>query len=152
MSDWVGKVDRKARKPYITEEIINKMDERRKWKNVNNEGGRNTYQKTEEQIERSTDKVTMEYSLSPCEKIVEFQRIGRYDLMYTKTKELGKKNNGIQNIRIEYSQEYVTVDQRQVLEIWKNYLTELYDHPNRPENLNVELEEEMDASKGPYIL
>jgi len=24
MSDWVGKVDRKARKPYITEEIISK--------------------------------------------------------------------------------------------------------------------------------
>jgi hypothetical protein len=61
MSDWVGKVDRKARKPYITEKIISKMLEQRKWKNVNNEEGRNTYQETEEQIERTTDKATIEY-------------------------------------------------------------------------------------------
>jgi len=59
----------------------------------------------------------------------------------------------IQNTGIEYLQEYITVDQRQVLKIWKNYLRELYDHPNRPENPNVELEEEMDANyKGPYTL
>jgi hypothetical protein len=70
---------------------------------------------------------------------VEFQRTGRYDLMYMKTKELGGKN-GIQSIGIEYSQEYITVDQKQVLKFLKNYLTEHYDHPNRPENLNVELE------------
>jgi hypothetical protein len=61
MSNWVGKVDRKAGKPYITEEIISRMDERRKWKNVNNEEGRNTYLKTEEQTDRATDKATMEY-------------------------------------------------------------------------------------------
>jgi hypothetical protein len=40
MSDLVGKVDRRATKPWITQEIISKMDERRKWKNVNNEEGR----------------------------------------------------------------------------------------------------------------
>ena len=61
MSNWVGKGDRKARKPYITEEISSKMDERRKWKTVNNEEGRNTYQKTEEQTDRATDKATMQY-------------------------------------------------------------------------------------------
>jgi hypothetical protein len=38
MSDLVGQVDRKARKPCIIQEIINKMDERRKWTNVKNEG------------------------------------------------------------------------------------------------------------------
>jgi hypothetical protein len=71
---------------------------------------------------------------------VEFQRTGRYDLMYIKTKELGEKKHGIQNTSIEYSQEYITVDQKRVLKIWKHYLTEHYDHPNRPEKLNVELE------------
>jgi hypothetical protein len=40
LSDVVGKVDRKARKPWITLEMINKMDERRKWRKVNNEEGR----------------------------------------------------------------------------------------------------------------
>jgi hypothetical protein len=37
MSDLVGKVERRARKPWITQEMISKMDERRKWKNVSNE-------------------------------------------------------------------------------------------------------------------
>ena len=40
MSDLVGKVDRKVRKPWITQETIYQMDERRKWKNVSNEEGR----------------------------------------------------------------------------------------------------------------
>jgi hypothetical protein len=42
MSGMGGKVERRARKPWITQEMISKMDERRKWKNVNNEEGRTT--------------------------------------------------------------------------------------------------------------
>jgi hypothetical protein len=43
MSDLIVKEDRKTRKPWITREIINKMDERRKWRNVINEEGRKNY-------------------------------------------------------------------------------------------------------------
>jgi len=40
-----------------------------------------------------------------------------------------------------------------VLKIWENYITELHDRPNRPETLEVEPEEEVDADeKGPHIL
>jgi hypothetical protein len=40
-----------------------------------------------------------------------------------------------------------------VLQIWENYITELYDRPNQPETLEVELEGEVDTDKkGPYIL
>jgi len=67
---------------------------------------------------------------------MEFHRKGRYDLMYMKTKELGcKETQGIQNISIEDSQGKRRVDQRQVLKIWENYVTELYDRPNRSETL-----------------
>jgi len=40
LSDLVGKVEKRGRKPLITQEMISKMDERRKWKNVNTEEGR----------------------------------------------------------------------------------------------------------------
>ena len=40
ISDLVGKVEKRARKPWIAQEMISKMDERRKWKNVNTEEGR----------------------------------------------------------------------------------------------------------------
>jgi hypothetical protein len=40
-----------------------------------------------------------------CNEIMEFQRTGRYDLIYMKTKELGwKETQGFQNIGIEDSQ------------------------------------------------
>jgi hypothetical protein len=41
-SDCVGKVEKRARKPWIKQEMISKMDERRKWKNVNYEERRKT--------------------------------------------------------------------------------------------------------------
>jgi hypothetical protein len=59
---------------------------------------------------------------------MEFQRTGCYDLMYMKTKEIGwKENHRIQNIGIKDSQGNVIIDQRQVLTILENYITELYD-------------------------
>ena len=68
-----------------------------------------------------------------------------------KTKGLNwKETQGIQNIGIEVSQGNRVVERSQVLKIWENYITELYD---RPETLDVELEEEVDTDeKGPYIL
>jgi len=45
ISDLVGKVEERARKPRITHEVTSKMDERRKWKNVNNEEGRKNYRR-----------------------------------------------------------------------------------------------------------
>jgi len=73
--------------------------------------------------------------------------------MYMKTKELvWKETQGIQNIGIEDIQGNRKVDQRQVLKIWGNYVTELYDRTYRPETLEVEPEEEIDTDdKGPYI-
>jgi len=71
-----------------------------------------------------------------------------------KTKELGwKETQGIQNISIEYSQRNRIVNQKQVLKIWENYVTELYHRTNRPETLEGEPEEEVDTDeKGPYII
>jgi len=64
-----------------------------------------------------------------------------------------KETQGIQNIGIEDSQGNRIVDQKQVLKIWENYVTELYDRPNRQENLEVEPEEAVDTDeKGTYIL
>jgi hypothetical protein len=130
MSDLVGKVERRARKPWITQEMISKMDERRKWKNVNNEEGRKKYGRLRNELKRATN-AKKEYLESTCDEIIGFQRTGRYDLMYMKTKKLDwKENHGIQNIGIENSQGNIITDLRRVLQIWENYITELYDRAN----------------------
>jgi hypothetical protein len=67
-----------------------------------------------------------------------------------KTKELGwKETQGIRNIGIEDSKGNRIVEQSQVLKIWENYITELYDRPNRPENLEVEPEKKVDRRERP---
>ena len=56
-------------------------------------------------------------------------------------------------IGIEDSQGNKVVEQSQVLKIWENYITELYDRPNVPETLDVKPEEEVDTDeKEPYII
>jgi type I site-specific restriction endonuclease len=45
ISDLVGKVEKRAGKPWITQEMISKTDERRKWKNVNSEESRRNYRR-----------------------------------------------------------------------------------------------------------
>jgi len=61
--------------------------------------------------------------------------------MYMKTKGIGwKESYGIQNTGIEDYQKNIILDQKQVLTIWENYVTELYDRPDRPDrrqNLEV---------------
>jgi len=154
INDLVGKVKKRIRKPWITQEVISKTDERRKWKNVNNEDRRRNYRRLRDELKGPQKRPKKEYLEIISNEIIEFQRTGRNDLMYMKTKELGwNETQGIQSIGIEDSQGKRIVEQRQVLKIWENYITDLYDRPNRPETLEVELEEEVDTDeKGPHIL
>jgi hypothetical protein len=55
ISDLVGKVEKRARKPWITQEMVNKMGKRRKWKNVNNEEGRRNYRRLRNELKRATE-------------------------------------------------------------------------------------------------
>jgi hypothetical protein len=69
-----------------------------------------------------------------------------------KRSELGwKENHGIQNIGIEDSTGDIRVDKGQTQNIRENHITELYDRTNRPENLVVEPEEELDAEEKTLI-
>src|SRR6476469_559074 len=49
---WNGKV---ARKPWITTAIMEKMQERRKWKNKNIEEVKRTYRRLNNELRRETD-------------------------------------------------------------------------------------------------
>jgi hypothetical protein len=46
----------------------------------------------------------------------------------------------------------VLADKRHILKIWENYITELYDRANGPQNLETETEEKVEEyKKHPYI-
>jgi hypothetical protein len=151
---WLGKSRRFARKPWITQEMISKMDERGKWKNVITEEDRKNYRRPRNELKTATDNAKNGYLGILCNEIMEFQRTWCYDLMYMKTKELGwKEVQGIQNIGIEDSLGKRIVKQSQVLTVRENYIRELHDRLNQPHTPEVEPEEEVDTDeKVPYIL
>jgi hypothetical protein len=84
----VGKVEKRARKPWITQEMISKMDERRKWKSANDEERRKNYRILNNELRKATDKAKLEYLESKCDDIMKLQRAGLYDLIY-----IGKRRN-----------------------------------------------------------
>jgi hypothetical protein len=53
VSDLIGKVEKRGKKPYITGGMMGKTDERGKWKNVNNEGGRENYRRLKNGVKRT---------------------------------------------------------------------------------------------------
>jgi len=52
--DLVGEVGKRARKQWITQEMISKMDEGRKWKNVDTEEGRRNNRRLRRELIRAT--------------------------------------------------------------------------------------------------
>jgi len=74
IGDLVGKVEKRSRKPWITQEMISKMDERRKWKNVNTEEGRRNYRRLRNELKRATEKDRKEYLENIYNEIMEMQR------------------------------------------------------------------------------
>ena len=122
--------------------IISRVDERRKWKKVNNEEGGNDHRRLKKELKRASGKTKKKCLGSLCGEIVEFQRTGLYDLTYLKRKEIGwKENRGIQIITIEDSQGHTISYQRHLLRIWEKNITQIYDPNNRAENLAVECKE-----------
>ena len=104
IGDLVGEVEKRGRKPWITQEVISKTDERRKWKNVNTEEGIRNYRRLMNELKRATENARKEYIENICNEIMELQRTGRYYLMYMKTNELvWKETQAIQNNGIEDS-------------------------------------------------
>ena len=84
----VGKVERRARRPWITQEIISKTDERRKWKNVINEEGGQKYTRLRKGLKKATEKAKKEFLVSLSNEIIEFQRRGLCKLMYMNTERI----------------------------------------------------------------
>ena len=89
-----------------------------------------------------------------CEIIMDLQKKGRYDLMYQKAQQLrGRTSKAIRTFRIEDNQGNIVTDHRRALGIWEKYIHDLYDSENRPKDIAIEAQDEMDEyDKGPTIL
>lgn len=129
MSDLIGKVERRAGKTRISQEMNSLMDKRRKRKNVNKDEGRKNRRRFRNELIIGSGK-DKSYCLERiCDKITEFPRRGCNDVMYMKTKERGYSGYS-KHCHQRLSREYAIVDQSCVIRFWENYTTELNDRAN----------------------
>ena len=59
---------RAAKKPWVTEEMLQKMEERRKWKSVNTENGRERYKQLHKELRRETQKARDAWWGNQCDE------------------------------------------------------------------------------------
>ena len=92
--ECIGYVKRKAKKEWVTNEMIEKMDEARKWQTVNTEVGKQQYRKLNNELRWTTDKAKEKWLNEQSQEIEELERMGRSDLVYQKGREIhGEKRN-----------------------------------------------------------
>jgi len=119
LNNDVGRTEIAPRKPWITEAMIKKMEERRIAKSTNIK----EYRRLNNQLRRETDRTKEVYMEEMCKEIMDLQKKGRYDLMYQKAQKLGgRTSKAIRMFGIEDNQGNIVTDHRRALGIWEKYI------------------------------
>ena len=71
--------------------------------------------------------------------------------MYQKAQQLGgRTSKAIRKFGIEDNQGNIVTDHRRVLRIWETYMQDLYDSENRPQDIAIEAQDELDEDDRTY--
>src|SRR3954471_18301864 len=135
--------------------MINKMDERRNWKNKNDDYGRQRYRQLNNELRREAAKAKEEWWNKECAELEELDSKGRSDLVYAKVAKLTwKKKMTNKNVSVRDSAGNMVNEPEEVKETWRQYFESLYDKDGKPktEDLQVEEREEVDDDvAGPEV-
>ena len=133
----------KAKKPWVTAEMISKMEERRKFKNDRSDKGKQMYRKLNYELRRETYRAREEWWTSECEELEELDRSGRSDLMYEKLKRLtGQNNNQKKCMGIMNEDGDLVTEPKRIKNRWTQYVEILYDKAEKPSMTEMKLEKE----------
>ncbi|CAF4403007.1 unnamed protein product [Didymodactylos carnosus] len=146
----------RIKKPWITDEMIGKMEERRKWKGINTEDGRKMYRKLNNELRRITDKASEDWWKRECNELELLNKQGKADLVYSMVKKLTGSKKAQSNIHtIKNKDGTLLTDPKLMRQRWKEYIEELYAKDDQPTEEEIDLESEMDVevdNAGPGIL
>ena len=112
---------------WITGEMIDKMEERRKWKSVNTEAGRRKYKQLNNELRRITDKAKEIWWANQCSDLENLDRQGRSDLMYAKVNELTKsKISTSKSSNLKDKNGNLLTKPEEINLRWKEYIEKFY--------------------------
>ena len=147
---------REAKKPWITQEMLEKMEERRKWKSRNTVHGKKKYRQLNNELRRETQKAKEKWWDRECSELEELDARGRSDLVYAKVKKLSaKKNVSSKSTTIKDDTGKLLTDPEEVRKRWKEYIEMLYDKNGKPKPGDLVLGSEGDINedcKGPDLI
>ena len=146
----------RIRKPWITEEMVSKMEERRQAKKVNTEDGRKKYRRLNNELRRITDEAYENWWKEECASLELLERQGRIDLLYARIKEITEEKKA-RNIckQIKNREGELLKDPEEIKKRWKEYIEDLYDKDGKPilEQFNLEEEENVGIDeRGPELI
>src|SRR6476619_3961822 len=133
---------------------MEKMQERRKWKNKNTEEGKRTYRCLNNELRRETDQARERRWENECNELEELDRRARPDLVYV-GQLTRKKTTNCTSDAIKDETGKLLIEPEEIRNRWKEYIETLYDKNGKPQNQEMRIELELDVdedSKGPVIL
>lgn len=146
----------RAKKPWVTDEVIRKIAERRKWKSVSSEDGRKQYRKLNNEIRRITERARNQWWETACRDIEDLSKKGQHDKMYAKIRQaIGDQKKSDTTASIKDENGRILVDEEKIKQRWASYIEELYEAKKKPSNEEIHMEEEQEVendSKGPEII
>jgi len=81
--ETIGFVEgKRIKKPWITREMIEKVEERRKYKGRSDETGKRQYRKLNNELRRETQQAKEKWLAEECAEIEELERRGLFEQMY----------------------------------------------------------------------
>src|SRR6218665_817767 len=142
--DIVGAEERMpARKPWITKEMVDEMEERRKWKHQSTDKARQECKRLNNKLRRTTEEAREKWWNEKCKELEDLQQKGRYDKVYEEVKSLCRKPGKGGGIEVRDKQGSILNESNEVRNRWKEYVEELYRSEDREMHDNQEVEEEI---------
>ena len=135
---------RPAKKPWVTEEMIKLMDERKKWKRVNIEVGNKVYRALKNRLRRSTDKARETWYKNTYDEIDQNIKEGRSGIAYRLEKEVtGKQKVEKRTQAIMDENGLIQTHLVNIKGRWKRYIEQLYAANEKPDTSPLEEEHEV---------
>ena len=122
---------------------------------MNNQEGRKTYRRLNNELRRTTDKAREVLWSSQCEELELLDKKGRTDIIYAQIKKITEEKKAKSKICSIKNEGKLLTEAEEIRGRWKQYIEELYDKEGKPteEELKIEDEEEVDKDcVGPEIL
>ncbi|GFO07231.1 RNA-directed DNA polymerase from mobile element jockey-like [Plakobranchus ocellatus] len=129
-TEVIPKVKRKAKQKWMTEEILNLMEERRCAK-----GNEEKYEQIHKKVQEKCNIMSKENWINEKCKEIEQQRKHAPQTMYRNTEEITGKRTFLSTGCIKAMNGDIIIDKEKILERWAEYIRELFKDDRKDHNI-----------------